>query len=81
MALLRHYSSLRPSRGPASACCKVLEDELQGLRDHLAKEVLLHQEQEEDVKAREAVVEGREAKLKKSPRVGGLLSTRSGFLT
>ena len=45
--------------------CKALEGELQGLRDTLAKEVCLHQEQEEGVKAREAVVEGREAKLRK----------------
>ena len=45
--------------------CKALEDELQGLRDQLAKEVRLRQEQEEGVKAREAAVKGREAKLKK----------------
>src|SRR3954468_11573450 len=45
--------------------CKELEDELQGLRDQLAKEVRLRQEQEEGTKAREAAIEGQEAKLKK----------------
>ena len=49
----------------ARDCCQVLEDELQGVGDQLVKEVRLRQEQEDDVKAREAVVEGREAKLKK----------------
>ena len=53
--------------------CKVLEDKLQGLRDQLAKEVRLHQEQEEGVKARKAAIEGREAKLKKRrDRLGAL---------
>ncbi|SPT20559.1 unnamed protein product [Triticum aestivum] len=45
--------------------CKELEDELQGLRDQLAKEVRLRQEQGEGMKAREAAVKGREAKLNK----------------
>ena len=36
--------------------CKALEDELQGLRDQLAKEACLRQEQEEGVKAREAAI-------------------------
>ena len=53
--------------------CKALEDELQGLRDQLVKEVRLRQEQEEGVKAREAAVEGREAKLRKRrDRLGAL---------
>src|SRR3954471_8261968 len=45
--------------------CKVLEGEMQGLRDQLAKEARLRQEEEEGVKAREAAVEVREAKLRK----------------
>ena len=53
--------------------CKALEDELQGLRDRLAEEVRLRQEQEEGMKAREAAVESREAKLKKRcDRLGAL---------
>ena len=53
--------------------CKALEDELQGLRDQLAKEVRLRQEQEEGMKAREVAIEGREAKLKKHrDRLGAL---------
>ena len=53
--------------------CKALEDELQGLRDQLAKEVRLRQEQEEGMKARKVAIEGREAKLKKRrDRLGAL---------
>ena len=52
---------------------KALEDELQGLRDQLAKEVRLRQEQEEGVKAREAAVKEREVKLRKRrDRLGAL---------
>ena len=53
--------------------CKALEDELQGLRDQLAKEARLRQEQEEGVKAREAAVKKREVKLRKRhDRLGAL---------
>ena len=45
--------------------CKALEDELQGLRDQLAKEARLRQEQEDGVKALEAAVKEREVKLRK----------------
>ena len=45
--------------------CKALESELQGLRDQLAEETRLRQEQEEGMKAREAAVKDRDAKLKK----------------
>ena len=43
--------------------CKVLEDELQGLRDELAKEVRGRQEKEEEMKAREEAVKNRDAEL------------------
>ena len=53
--------------------CKALEDELQGLRDQLVKEVRLRQEQEEGVKAREAAIKEREVKLRKRrDRLGAL---------
>src|SRR4051812_30071520 len=45
--------------------CKELEDELQGLRGQLGEETRLRQEQEKEVKAREAALEHQEAKLKK----------------
>ena len=45
------------------ARCKVLETELQGLRDELAKEVHGRQEKEKEMKAREAVVKDRDVKL------------------
>src|SRR4051812_39245536 len=45
--------------------CKELEEELQGLRDQLAEETRLRQEQEKGVKSREAALEDQEAKLKK----------------
>ena len=43
--------------------CKVLEAELQGLRDELAKEARDRQAKEEEMKAREDVVEDRDAEL------------------
>ena len=43
--------------------CKALEDELQGLRDELAKEVCDCQEKEKDMKAREAAIRDRDAEL------------------
>ena len=43
--------------------CKVLESELQGLRDQLAKEARDRQEKEEEMKAREAAVRDRDAEL------------------
>ena len=43
--------------------CKVLESELQGLRDQLAKEARVRQEKEEDMKAREAAAKDWDAKL------------------
>ena len=49
----------------AQGRCKALEDELQGLRGQLTKEVRLRQEQEEGVKAREAAVKEREVKLRR----------------
>ena len=53
--------------------CKALEDELQGLRDQLAKEVRVRQEQEEGVKAREAAVKDWDTKLKmRRDRLGAL---------
>ena len=58
--------------------CKALEDELQGLRDQLAKEVRLRQEKEDGVKAREAVVESWEAKLRKRRNRLGALEQELG---
>ena len=53
--------------------CKALEDELQVLRDQLANEVRLRQEQEEGVKAREAGLKEREVKLRRRrDRLGAL---------
>ena len=42
---------------------KVLESELQGLRDQLVKEARVRQEKEEDLKAREAAAKDRDAEL------------------
>lgn len=53
--------------------CKALESELQGLRDQLAKEPRILQEKEEDMKAHEAAVKGRDAMLnKRRDRLGAL---------
>ena len=43
--------------------CKALEDEMQGLRDELAKEVSDRQAKEEEMKAREAAVRDRDIEL------------------
>lgn len=43
--------------------CKTLEDELQGLRDKLTKEVRSHKEKEKEMKTREAAVRDRDVKL------------------
>ena len=47
----------------AQGRCKVLEVEMQGLRDELAKEVCGRQEKEMEMKAREAAIKDRGAKL------------------
>ena len=53
--------------------CKALESDLKGLQDQLAEETRLRQEQEEGMKAREAAVNDRDAKLKKRcDRLGAL---------
>ena len=53
--------------------CKALESELQALRDQLAKEVRIRQGKEEDMKAREAAIKDRDAKLnKRLDRLGAL---------
>ncbi len=44
--------------------CEVLEGELKGLQDRLAEETRLRQEQEEGMKAREAAIKDRDAKLR-----------------
>ena len=41
--------------------CKALEVELQGLHDEIAKEVRIRQEREEEMKAREDAIKGRDA--------------------
>ena len=43
--------------------CKALEDEQQGMRDELAKEVHDRREKEKEMKAREAAVKDRDIKL------------------
>ena len=58
--------------------CKVLEDELQGLRDQLAKEARLRQEKEEGVKAREEAVKEREVKLRERRNHLGALEQELG---
>ena len=49
----------------AQGRCQALESELQGLRNQLAEEVRIRQEKEEDLKAREAAIKDRDAKLDK----------------
>jgi len=52
---------------------KVLESELQGLRDQLVKDARVRQEKEEDLKAREAAAKDRDAKLdERQGRLGAL---------
>ena len=58
--------------------CKALEGELQDLRDQLANEVRLLQEQEEGVKARGAALKEREVKLKKHRDLLGALEQELG---
>ena len=47
----------------AQGRCKPLEDERQGLRDELAKEVRSRQEKEKEMKAREAAITDRDTEL------------------
>src|SRR4051812_17374842 len=83
VAPLPHDASASARIGQVPAC-KTGHDYLRswrptiGLRDELAKEARLRQEQEEGVKAREAAVEVREAKLKKRRDRLGVLEQELG---